>query len=280
MFIDIIRAVVERVMRDKILLALVIIVILGVFFTGASKGPAGRFVSNEAREGQEPAEDEENKPEQKHQEQAQKPGQPQPQGQGQGQTQGQPGGQAQGQTQPQEQAGKLTPSLACDFVKWWLQQAMDYSLSTGKARHEEAMKWMLPPAAEAFKAQFWSDVVAQGVAQGAMTGAYQSSEISALALNPDGTVAVKAVGALVTQQAGFAPQTQSLNLQFLIGKTPSGVGILNFYAEPGQIVSQGQQPAGQAQMVGPAQETQGQFQESSQAQPQPGERRQAWPRDY
>lgn len=298
MLMDIIRAVVERVMRDKILMAIVIIGILGIFFTGTSKGPSGRFVSNEAREGQE-QEEEEAAPGQNQNRGAKQqapniaslPGTGQPQGQqglaqqpgqvsgqqpGQGgQAPGQVQGQAQGQAPNQAHPNGLTPPLACQFVQWWLGPAMDYSPVNGKTRHEEAMKWMLPAAAEAFKAQFWTDVVSQGVSQGAMTGAYQPSDVTALALNPDGTVAVKAVGALVTQQAGFPPQSQSLTLHFLVGKNPDGVRVLNFYAEPGQIQSQAMaqpQEVGQAQMVGPPQE--------SQAPLQPGERRQAWPRDY
>ncbi len=51
MLVDIIRAILERVLRDKLILGLIIIGILGIFVTGANKDPGkDRLVSNQEEE--------------------------------------------------------------------------------------------------------------------------------------------------------------------------------------------------------------------------------------
>src|SRR5277367_3678291 len=42
----------------------------------------------------------------------------------------------------------LTPSLAAEFVKWWINWAMDYSAASAGKSHEAAFQWMTPEAAQ------------------------------------------------------------------------------------------------------------------------------------
>ncbi|MBI5175314.1 MAG: hypothetical protein HY986_20675 [Candidatus Melainabacteria bacterium] len=222
MLVDIIRAILERVLRDKLLLGLIIIGILGIFVTGANKDPGkDRLVSNQEEEATNSG---------------QKPGQHQGQaGAGQGQR---PGGQpqpAQGGPSPPAETPQQTASIACEFIKWWLTKAMDYQQTTAVAAHKEALSWMKPPATEAFVQLFWSDELAAQVESGARTGSFQTSMVSPLAVNPDGSIPIRAIGVLVLQDTGYPPKSQPLELNFLVKKEAQGYRIVNFYSQAGEI---------------------------------------------
>lgn len=222
MLVDIIRAILERVLRDKLILGLIIIGILGIFVTGANKDPGkDRLVSNqeeEAASGQKA-------------------------GQGQGQAQAGPGGQRPGgqpgqgvqAPAPAAETPQQTASIACEFIKWWLTKAMDYQQTTAVAAHKEALSWMKPPATQAFVQLFWSDELAAQVESGARTGSFQTSMVSPLAVNPDGSIPIRAIGVLVLQDTGYPPKSQPLELNFLVKKEAQGYRIVNFYSQAGEI---------------------------------------------
>lgn len=230
MLVDIIRAILEKVLRDKLILGLIIIGILGIFVTGANKDPGkDRLVSNQEEEAAS--------------------GQKSIQGQGQAPGQGQalagpgeqrPGGQKQpgqgAQTPaPAAETPQQTASIACEFIKWWLTKAMDYQQTTAVAAHKEALSWMKPPATQAFVQLFWSDELAAQVESGARTGSFQTSMVSPLAVNPDGSIPIRAIGVLVLQDTGYPPKSQPLELNFLVKKEAQGYRIVNFYSQAGEI---------------------------------------------
>lgn len=226
MLVDIIRAILERVLRDKLILGLIIIGILGIFVTGANKDPGkDRLVSNQEEEAAGSG---------------QKPGQQKGQaaaGRGTGQGQ-RPGGQqqaGQGAPPPPAESPQQTANIACEFIKWWLTRAMDYQQTTAVAAHKEALSWMKPPATEAFVQLFWSDELAAQVESGARTGSFQTSMVSPLAVNPDGSIPIRAIGVLVLQDTGYPPKSQPLELNFLVKKEAQGYRIVNFYSQAGEI---------------------------------------------
>lgn len=215
MIADIVRAIVQRIMHDKLLMGLVIICILGIFFTGAGKdesghrgrGPKLEQVESNAAKGQHVPGESQNPP----------PAQG-------GQTQGQA---AQGQAQ--EQGDKLTPALAEKFVRWWLTVGMDYKQASAAASHKEAFAWALPEPAQAFEQLFWGDHIKQGIASGTIAADFQPSSVIPLAINPDGSVVVTVVGTLVMQQTGQPPASQQLTMDFLVKKVDTGCRIAGFF---------------------------------------------------
>ncbi len=233
---DIIRALIQKVMHDKILMALIAIGIAGIFFSGANHSEKKESVQSK-RLGRSSADQPAIPGEQG---QADQGGQD---GEGQGQPAGQQAGQQAGQAQNNHaqtnqaqatggqqaaQAG-LTPQLASDFVHFWITKSMDYRMDSAAASHKEAVAWMLPDAANAFEQLYWGDHIKQGIAAGTIVGSFQPVSITPLATNPDGTVVVTVVGTLVMQQSGQQPAGQQLTMDFLVKKTADGFRIAAFF---------------------------------------------------
>ncbi|MFA7335751.1 MAG: hypothetical protein WC028_03115 [Candidatus Obscuribacterales bacterium] len=234
---DIIRALIQKVMHDKILMALIAIGIAGIFFSGANHSEKKESVQSK-RLGRSSADQPAIPGEQG---QADQGGQD---GEGQGQQAGQQAGQAQGgqaqnsqaqNSQTQNAGGQqaaqagLTPQLASDFVHFWITKSMDYRMDSAAASHKEAVAWMLPDAANAFEQLYWGDHIKQGIAAGTIVGSFQPVSITPLATNPDGTVVVTVVGTLVMQQSGQQPAGQQLTMDFLVKKTADGFRIAAFF---------------------------------------------------
>lgn len=255
---DIIRALIQKIMTDKILMALIAIGIIGIFFTGVNhsekpesvqsrrlgglpndasgpSGPSGQGTpAGQAHQGQDgDGQGPKAGGQQANPQGSQQAGQGQAQG---GQTQGQAGGaQTSGaQAGSQAQAGQaaaegLTPQLASDFVRWWISKSMDYRMDTAAASHKEAVGWMLPDAASAFEQLYWGDHIKQGISSGQIVGSFQPVSIMPLATNPDGTVVVTVVGTLVIQQSGQQPAAQQITMDFLVKKSGDGCRIAAFF---------------------------------------------------
>ena len=239
---DIIRALIQKVMHDKILMALIAIGIAGIFFSGANHSEKQESVQSKrlgrasadqpaipGEQGQ-AGEAEEGQGKQGGQQGSQQAGQQAGQNQ-QGQT---PNNQAQtNQTQntggQQAAACGLTPDLATQFVRWWLTQSMDYRMDTGAASHKVAAVWMLPDACNAFEQLYWGDHIKQGIATGTIVGAFQPVSVVPIATNPDGSVVVTVVGTLMMQQSGQQPASQQLTMDFLVKQTADGFRIAAFF---------------------------------------------------
>jgi hypothetical protein len=192
---DLIRLTVERIMRDKILLGLVIIGLFGIFVGGFSPGreehPAPRAVDSQAPSAA---------PEK-----------------------------AAPQTQSAYTAvGALEPGLACDFARWWINGALDYSRSSAAQSHTIAFRWMTPDARRSLENSLWTPALASGIAQGTIIGAFQPISVQAEALNPDGSVVVGISGTLVLQSTG-RPITQAIAADVLVRKEPSGLRVAGLY---------------------------------------------------
>lgn len=228
MVIEIIRAILEKVLRDKIFLSLIAIGILAVFFTGANTGGEhkGRLVSNDAR-GNAGAQDE--VPEAKGPNQAQPHlrtmtanGQPQ---------EAPPAQQATAApAQPTADAAE-----ACQFVRWWLSESMNFQPATAAASHKNALGFAKPAAAQVFVQQYWSPELAQAVTSGTKVGSLELSQVIPLAVNPDGSVVIKCLGVLSMQDVGNPPLTQNLEFNFLVKKEPDGYRVLNFFSQGGAV---------------------------------------------
>jgi hypothetical protein len=130
----------------------------------------------------------------------------------------------------------VEPSLATDFVKWWLASAMDYSPSSSEQSHERAFGWMTPQATAAFREAFWSPTISEGVTRGRVVAAFQTTGITAEAVNPDGTVVVKVTGTLVVQNGG-QPMTQQVATDYLIAKERDGLRVAGIYNRVSPIAS-------------------------------------------
>lgn len=193
---DLTRLTVERVMRDKILLGLVIVGLFGIFVGGFSGGREDRpAVKAESHEAAQPtvAKSSVSAPASSY-----------------------------AATDP------LDASLATDFVKWWISGAMDYSANGSAKSHASAFHWMTPEAQSIFEANFWPNDLAAGIAHGQIVGAFQPVSVQPEAINPDGSVVVLMSGTLVLQSTG-RPTTQQIFADVLVRKDQSGLRVAGLY---------------------------------------------------
>lgn len=210
---DIVRSIIQRVMRDKILLGLVVIGFIAIFVTaGAPDAPDGptefKLTKEQIAQQQQAA-----------LQQAQQAQAPQ---------QEQAAPQQQQAAAPQGQF-PLDPTLATDFVKWWTSGALDYKADSAAKNHEEAFKWITPEAQETFKANYWNEQIAQGISTGQLVASFQPISYQAQAVNPDGSVVVSMKGTIVKNVNGQAAETSHVFTDFLVKKDAGGLRICAIY---------------------------------------------------
>lgn len=207
MFQDIIRATVQRIFSDKILLGLLIVCLLGFFVGGFSghkdeppvpvKGieraasPQTNSSTNSASQNQTPSQ--ENSPVSSG-----------------------------GSTYHTEQ---LEPALAVDFVKWWMKAAMDYSKTSARQSHEAASNWMSPEAYKAFREAFWTEDLADQITSGVTVAAFQPIAVQAEAINPDHSVVVGLTGTLIMHNTHERPVSNQIQIDLLVRKGDTGLRI-------------------------------------------------------
>ncbi|MBK9145794.1 MAG: hypothetical protein IPM23_25255 [Candidatus Melainabacteria bacterium] len=223
---DILRAIIQRIFRDKILMGLVIIGVLAVFMTG-KEGTTEHGKKLDAGK------------EELELDMANAPGGPQASGQHQGQDQYQNGaknrgqkqlhnpGQNQGQTAAAGQEGgnqpeRLTPGHAADFVTWWIGNAFKYEPAEARKCHDEAFGWMTEEAKRAFEKEFWNEGMAQGIERGEVVAAFHPYAVHAHAVNPDGSVVVIMRATMVTQIRGGQEVNRNIHTDFLVTQNQEG----------------------------------------------------------
>lgn len=210
---EIIRALITRILQDKILLGLVILGILAVFVVPSlndKEQPTGHGANAPLTAAD-----------------AVGPGQG-PQGMQAGSNAMNPASQAAPAAPAPNPAGP-EPKLAEDFVKFWMGGAMDYNTASSAQSHKEAIKWMTPEAQAAFETNFWSPDIANAMASGQLRGAFQPIAVQAQAVNPDGSVVVGMTGTLVLQQASVRPVTHQIVMDLLVRKDGENLRIAGLY---------------------------------------------------
>lgn len=213
---EIVRALITRIMQDKILMGLVILGVLAVFVVpniGNDEHPTGHGSSAP-------------------------PESAQAVGQGQGTLQqgvatnpegATPGGAAAPGAAAAPNPNQVDPKLADQFVKFWMGGAMDYNTATATQSHKEAAKWMTPEAQQTFESNFWSPDIANGITSGQLRGAFQPISVVPKALNPDGSIVVEMTGTLVLQQSTVRPVTHQILMDLLVRKETEGLRIAGLY---------------------------------------------------
>jgi hypothetical protein len=195
---ELVHALIQRIMHDKIILGLVAIGILALFMGNLNSKDEPASATKGHHEGSEQ------------------------------QQQAQAGSQSQSPAQTSSVA--VEPSLAQDFVKWWLGMAMDYSAQTASQNHQQAFAWMTQDAMVAFQQIYWSHEMADGVADGRIVAAFQPTAIQAKAVNPDGSVVVGVQGTYVLQ-TGAQPVPYQVKADLLIKRSQVGLRVAGVYNE-------------------------------------------------
>ncbi|MBI4534383.1 MAG: hypothetical protein HY711_10610 [Candidatus Melainabacteria bacterium] len=119
---------------------------------------------------------------------------------------------------------KVEPSLAADFVRWWLNGAMDFAPATAQESHQLAFAWMTPDAQSAFQTYFWTPETASAVANGQLVASFHPTSVLSEAINPDGSVVVGVAGTLVVD-SGAQPVLHQMTADFLVVRNQDGLRV-------------------------------------------------------
>lgn len=204
---DIVRALITRVMQDKILMGLVILGVLAVFVVPnvGDKEPPPSHGSNAANAPPAEVVQAVN-------------------GQGQG-AEGAPGTAPGGAATPNP--ASVDPKTAAEFVKFWMGGSMDYNAQTAAGSHKEAFKWMTPEAQQSFETHFWPPEIANNIASGQLSGSFQPISVTPQAINPDGSIVVELTGTLVLQSSRVV--THQIVMDVLVKKDSDNYRIAGLY---------------------------------------------------
>lgn len=162
MLYELARALIQRIIKDKLILGMLIILIVGIFMGGinskdekpqSSKVSASDTITSEQQQGI-------------------------------------------------QQLPAIAPDLANSFVKWWLPAAMDFSPASAIQSHEQAFAWMTADAQQSFQAAFWAPQTASAVVNHQLSASFHPTTIQAKAINPDGSVVVGVTGSLIVNTGG------------------------------------------------------------------------------
>lgn len=212
---ELIRALVQKIMQDKILLGLVVIGVLGIIVGGANMGTDEKVSSKASIEREKEAA--------LHAQQAAPPGHPAPPGQP---ATPPPAAAA----SPAAPANAIDPKLATGFITWWLTGAMDYHPRTAAESHQQAMGWMTPEGQRDFSTLLWTPKIAEMVTSGQVIAAFQPTAIQAQAINPDGSIVIGVTGTVVIQGQGQAQATSTQFLgNFLVKQDGDGLRVAGLY---------------------------------------------------
>ena len=134
-----------------------------------------------------------------------------------------------GQVDQTEANGEMdTPKLAEDFVKWWMQGAMDFSPTTAHRSHIEAAKWMTRDASPEFEKWFWSPERSRDILNGNITRSFQPTSVEAIAVNQDRSIVVAVKGILVSNGNPY-PVRQQIETDYLVRRAAGGLRIAGLY---------------------------------------------------
>lgn len=189
MFYELVRTIIQKILHDKILMGLVVVGVLA-FFVGGFNTAEDHVTGTAEKQVAQTA-----------------PNAP---------------------AAAPDPAHAVAPNLATDFVKWWIDGAMDYNAASAAQSHQTAFGYMTPDAYQSFQSTFWNPQVADNVATGRLVAAFKTSAVQAQAVNPDGSVVVGVMGSFVVHQNG-QPMSQQFLADFLVKKDADGLRIAGLY---------------------------------------------------
>lgn len=221
MFYELFRAFIQRLFRDKILAGLVIVGFLAIFVGGFGGGHSEHRLAGRKDLRQD---------EQAKLEQNQTRPEAQPQQQQQPQAQPQNVTKAPAQPDPPNPAGvtRIEPTLATQFMEWWVIRAMDFNPQTAFKSRQEAMSWIVPEAMDKYKEAFWPPEISDGIASGKIQGSFTLASVKPVASNPDGSIVVNVGGNLVLAE-GQKPVVQQLSTDYLIRRETGGLRVAGLF---------------------------------------------------
>ena len=110
------------------------------------------------------------------------------------------------------------------FMQNWLPRVWDLSAQTAGGNQEEAIKWMTPDCAAAYRQNIWTSDTAAQVSQSSLQSEFHVRSMDVGENLGDGSVVVKVQGTQILK-APAGQKTKEVNLEYMLKQTPEGLRI-------------------------------------------------------
>jgi hypothetical protein len=115
-------------------------------------------------------------------------------------------------------------SKAQEFMQNWLPRVWDLSAATAGSNQEEAIRWMTPDCAAAYRLNIWSADVASKISGSSLQTEFHLKQMKVSDNLRDGSVVVT-VQATQVLKAPAGTREKEINLEYMLKKTPVGMRI-------------------------------------------------------
>jgi hypothetical protein len=117
------------------------------------------------------------------------------------------------------------PQDAINLVTQWLPLTWDLSAASVQHSQEQAIMYMTPECATAYRQNIWTPQIAQQIQQSGLQSKFECSKIQAGQPQADGSVVVFVEGTQTLSVPGKGEQPRQINYQYLVKTTVEGYRI-------------------------------------------------------
>jgi hypothetical protein len=135
---------------------------------------------------------------------------------------------------PQPAAAPATPAApvtmanpqdAMELVKVWLPLTWDLSAASVQHSQEQAIMYMTPDCATAYRQNIWTPQIAQQIQQSGLQSTFECSKMQAGQPQADGSVVIFVEGTQTLSVPGKGQQPRQISYQYLVKTTAEGYRI-------------------------------------------------------
>lgn len=111
------------------------------------------------------------------------------------------------------------------FMNGWLPRVWDLSAQTATVNQEEAIKWMTPECANAYRHNIWTPELAKQVSESGLQSRFQIRDMNVSDNLSDGSVVIKMHGVQTLGVGGKTGRTREVSIEYMMKQTPDGLRI-------------------------------------------------------
>lgn len=142
---------------------------------------------------------------------------------------GHAGGMPGGMEQPTHPNGQpilvVDPMQANNLINQFLPMAWDLSAATAATSQAQALQFMTPECARAYRANVWTDAIAAQVQQSGIVSSFNPQKIDVGGLQADGTIVITVGGVQTLNVPNKGAKERHVKVEYLMKQFPEGLKI-------------------------------------------------------
>jgi len=123
------------------------------------------------------------------------------------------------------QASMANPVIAKSLIEQWLPKAWDLSAGTAQQSQEQAMQYMTPECAQAYRQNIWTPEIAKQIDESGLKSSFRVDRVWSGGNNAEGAVIVFVDGEQVLDVPGKGANSRMVKLEYMVKQTPDGLRI-------------------------------------------------------